>query len=554
MSAHIVFYRNGWLKEGRTEPKPTSIEKSLAELDALLSQEDETKELAAEADEHGSIGSQKCKNCQVKAITVNNGYPSRIHRKGKLDSFIDSPGRTASTHSPGRKSDRDNTDSVSSNTINSRDATVHSHDVIHNIDEVDQEEALSVSLRSYSSRRSRRSLRSKSTSSSRRKKRGDSLERDDSRTILQLASDSSQFSASDQNKSKSVMDILKDLMATPLPMSFFGRDSAETTAAPEKQEIPASESETSLELRNNSLFHQEDNADDEVSTDNRKRYLQDSSGKAHNSTETSETSKSSNTSNSTNYLSRPAGDLSYSSESLEAPAMSDSSELRIEPPTGIEDNAEYESESIVALSGKPDRAVTKIKLSAQSLEASFRETLTDLCIPEESESDIVESYATGGMIAITPLLGICQDAPNSRAAPSPNENFESLDGNPDSSCASPCKVDTTVLTSDTSCLANIPGDSLAIDQYNDDDDDDWTTFGESVFSDSFSPDKRSSPTPTKSTEPESPKSVFKLDAEADMKITTIPDEGHEWQQLFPHPSSSDSSGVEWEQYNRRFAI
>jgi hypothetical protein len=49
--------------------------------------------------------------------------------------------------------------------------------------------------------------------------------------------------------------------------------------------------------------------------------------------------------------------------------------------------------------------------------------------------------------------------------------------------------------------------------------------------------------------------VFKLDAQADLKMTTIPIEGHEWLQMFPHPSSStDSAGVEWEEYNRRFAI
>jgi hypothetical protein len=200
---------------------PSPIEKSLAELDILLVL-DEHLGTAGGGDEERSSSTPKSEegnsdkeNNETSSVSLK-GQP-----KGGLDRFMDTQNSTGAMGSPVRnKSDTDDAKSVSSNTITSRDVTINSGDLISNMDQMQctpgtpsKKRDGSKSVRSTHSRKSRRSRSSSSTR--RRGPRGRSLERDVSRLIIQLTSDSSKFLVGEaEEQPKSVDFILTDLLAS----------------------------------------------------------------------------------------------------------------------------------------------------------------------------------------------------------------------------------------------------------------------------------------------------------------------------------------------------
>jgi hypothetical protein len=500
MSTRLLFSSRDGLQQ-LDDKKPLSIEKSLAELDTLLSREE------------GVQVARALDTDEIRSPKSVYSFPVKELRQGELEACL---GQQLDISARSARFLNDDTKSVSSNTIMSRDVTVYSEDLIYNMEQVQvAQEEHDNTAKSSSSRRSRRS---RSCSASRRTKRGDSLERDISRIILQQTCDSSQFVIEPQHKS--ALHILNDLMASPLPLSQI--------------EEPASRSQDlNRSLRSLSLLDGKDEAsalssegleDKTVFLD----FLIDSI-KASNDTpvrasyEMSSHSKLLCASSEETSASRDAWSFEGSQDSI-------TDELEVgEDIFGDLQDSDSESLEQEATPAQ-EKSIYSLGVGDFSAEPS----------PEESESCIKESVARAGLLVVPPPMKLRPPSP-------PND--ENVDPSDDETYLEHRRgMDTfPVEKLDTTCQTTIVHDD------NSDDDDDWTTFGGgSAFGDSFSPVKRgASPTPTEAEGPESPTSVLNVLIRDDLNLSPFPDDGDNWGTAFPEASSSDA---EWEECSRLIEI
>lgn len=602
MSTRAALSRKGGGDPRINVPRALSIEKSLSELDTLLAMEEVSIASVRTNDTSGqrSGASRKSEGASDKENKASRGRRQEHNHERRTRSSRSLPS------SPRRKTalefgdDTKSTGSNTSNTIGSRDVTVYSHELIANMEQIQDQLALSLSdhakrqeLRQElglsssehqkrSSPRSRKSRGSRSSSAnSQRTRRGTSLEREISRMILQQTCDSSRFVVGQpQKRTKSANDILSDLMASPLPTS----------------PLEATGQQANQELWTKSLLDEED---DDTTAETPSLGEEASVGSGVISQDHHSSSVRSNGSPKS-VFSNP--ELSQ----FDAPTANTTT---TNTHTTATTDASTEDEDVFAGCEESSPALQQPELKSEfersfgtSLEMNHGDKFIDFSattIIEESESDMADSQVGHELLAklipATTFLSL-GPAPNS---PTNEENVpkDVLDQieltSTNESTASEQDAEEQVETDeerpvDLAPNMNLDGitfafedmeDSVLVTNFNDDD---WTTFDNSAFAKSFQRSggddetSQQSPVPSEIGEPNSPTSVLVATTAASSKKLIFSDQDVTSNASlsqpayyassdpglvvlhvdeFPlQPSSSSDSGVEWQEYNRRFVI
>lgn len=604
MSTRVALSRKGGGDPRINVPRAMSIEKSLSELDTLLALEEVSIASVRTNDTSGqrSGASRKSEGASDKENKVSRGRRQEHNheRRGRSSRSLPSSPRRKTTLEFG--DDTKSTGSNTSNTIGSRDVTVYSHELIANMEQIQDQLALSLSdhakrqeLRQElglsssehqkrSSPRSRKSRRSRSSSAnSQRTRRGTSLEREISRMILQQTCDSSRFVVGQpQKRTKSANDILSDLMASPLPASPF----------------EATVQQANQELWTKSLLDEEDD-DTTAETPSLGEEASLGSGVISQNHASSVLSTGSPKS----AFSNP--DLSQ----FDAPTANTTTTNTHTTATTDASTRDLEDEDIFAGCEESSPVLQQPELKSEfersfgtSLEMNHGDKFIDFSastIIEESESDMADSQVSHELVArlipATTFLSL-GPAPNSPTNEEivPEHVLDQIElSSTNESTASEQDEEEQVETDqerpvDLAPNMNLDGSTFAFEDMEDSvlvtnfNDDDWTTFDNSAFVDSFQPSggddetSQQSPVPSEIGEPNSPTSVLVATTTASSKKLIFSDQDVASNASlsqpayyassdpglvvlhvdeFPlQPSSSSDSGVEWQEYNRRFVI
>lgn len=502
MSTRLYFSsRNGLLS--RDDKKPNHIRKSVAELDLLLDGVD-AKQLSRpdEADEDKSTGTP----------TSVASFPIQEHPHGSFDKFVTKQPMVAvpsrSTHktlpsSSSRQQEYDDSKSVSSSTIVSRDMSFVSQELIANMEHVKDSSTDEYDGGAASSGTTR-SHRSKSCSSSRRTKRGDSLERDISRTVLEQTPDILRYV--EEPDFKSAEEILEDLMTTMLSSSGHQR----TPNAPLKNNTKADLPETAS------------------------RVDQDNDVGGTPFDETLDTTKHSH-------------DTAVLSDNKGLPTeclQTDASDSNRDP---VLDGVESGEDVFDGLMSKESGDLANEGKSAENNESIYSAGMVDFnteTIPEKSEWSLVESLTASSQMLVAPLLQLQLQTPSEEQS---DDTLDNTNNQVHLPVQQQDEVKADVLHTD---LLSIDNDSTI--------ENDWTNFGgDSAFGHSFSPEKTQEPseaigTPTETKQPVSSELVVDLpegttppcnlnpDPPVDLDLEPLPEEGFNWGTAFPTIDLSDS--------------
>lgn len=505
MSTRLVFSSKRGLRS-RDDKRKTATRRCVAELDTVLAME-------AKATPQGE---DALDNESRRTPTSVSSFPFQEqkafqNRCGASCNQVSSRAFCSNdTSSPSRGADDDHK-SVSSNTILSGDFTECSEYLIANMQQVKKysQAFLGETVMSSPTETSRRS---KSRSSSRRNRRGDSLEREISRTILQRTMDSNEYFPG--SPFKSAQEILNDLTSTLVPLLW------DAPASPKRSSPEEPHKDDSL-LDNRSL---PDGGDEKIVDSG--LQIDRSTGQKSGAEDTIVLAYSSSYSVDLPFISSDETPASYRSGSGEGTQgdLIEAEKLIVELQSSAKETGPSEIDEIKP----PIYSDGVVDFSAETA-------------PEASKCDLVGSLASNTLILVAPLMKGHPSTPQQDQSPQSihtsyqpkflQREVQTVPKEPPAAFHSTEQAPTTV------------------DIFSGE----WIPFGgESVFADSFSPEQDgNSPVAFSPASPVSPTSVLSLLKEGDLTLEPLSDAGFIHGPAFPDIVGSDSG---LEEVSRRFQI
>ncbi|KAI2506758.1 hypothetical protein MHU86_7653 [Fragilaria crotonensis] len=501
MSTLLVFSSKRGLRSRDDKRKPAT-RRCVAELDTILAMEAKAK---AELDDALESESRR-------TPTSVSSFPFQEQKADQ--NRCGATFRQASSRAFCSKGADDDCKSLSSNTIPSRDITECSEYLIANMQQMKKysQAFLGETVMSSPTQSSRRS---KSRSSARRNRRGDSLEREISRTILQRTKDSNEYFPG--SSFKSAQEILNDLTSTLAPFLW---DSPVTPARSSPEEPYNDEAR----LENRPL---PDGGDEQIvlSGDQEDRFT----GEKLDVDDTIVLASSSSYSVDLPFISSDETPVSYRSGSCEGTHGN-----LIEAETLV-----VELESSTCIAGKETSAS-----EINEIKQIYADGVVDFAaepVAEESKCNLVESLTSNTFILVAPLMK------GHPITPQQDKSHESIHS-PYQSKFLQRQVQ-AVPKEPPSPFHSTEQAPKTIDAFGGE----WIPFeDESVFANSFSPEKDGfSQVSSITVSPESPTSVLSFVKEGDLALTPLPEEGFIHRPEFPEVVSSHSG---LDEVSHRFQI
>ena len=506
MSTLLVFSRKKGLRS-RDDKRSTALGKSVAELDSILSRNvNPEPTFAGDSDENesrttptsassSSFQRQKAGHCQ--GIEHYQGIPFRA--------FCSAP------TTPPHDGEGYDTKSLGSNTILSGDVTVLSDHLIANIKHV-QESQNSLSTEAMSSRTSRRS---KSRGSSERSRRGDSLERDISRTILQRTLIS--HDVVPESPFKSTQEILYDLtekLSSMLGNEIVNVDASSTAGESENRAIHGDRSllDVDEEWKAHSGLLGDHCQGEKMEVDN---AILSASSSCY--------------SIELPFISSDETPWSYRSGSLLACEMNDTESFLVRV------------ESSESLSVKASDSSEAKQIYSDGIMDFSKENF-----PDEPKCNLVTSLASTTFTLVAPLM---KGHPRSSQPQQSNGSFHSAYQSKVLQRQKVPSVPDKGPNATEQSTERVFKTSDLVDEG-------WAPFGgDSAFGDSYSAGRhdfsKTSALPTDAVAPESPSSILIFSTHDDLKLAPLPDNGFSHGTAFPAIIASDSG---LEEVSRRFKI